>query len=429
MGAYYSFNRFPYTNLHNLNLDWLLQTVANLERRVDSATPATMRGQYTNIYDLIDNPQDGDITADVTDAINAGKSLYFPAGTYHFHLGNISAPVHMIGDGPDTVIGASGSSVFWRASGRVEGCYIARMRIINKASGYGRQEWLHVDEGAAFVNNTFEGLTIENFLRGINAQFADFLWNDFNDCSFIGNQVAGVVLTGMTGKAVNNNTFVSCKFNYNAGIGLAVYATDNAGALANVFVGCNFEGNGMHYDAFGDTPVPEAAVVLGGVNTLVACYLEANNVQDAVMYINGGHCAMLGCTFTLESAALFHGDANGVVNGYALRGQQNQPSARLTKLGSYTDFTVNMSDCNIGVEGGAELVTPYLDFTRGDHITWTGEFGTVVAPGYMSKPVVVKAQTTATIDASISGTGEAMQVIGGQYYIYMLRDGKLHPVR
>ena len=42
-------NKYPYSDFHELNLDWILETVSNLEKRVDSLKNEFFYNYY-NIY-------------------------------------------------------------------------------------------------------------------------------------------------------------------------------------------------------------------------------------------------------------------------------------------------------------------------------------------------------------------------------------------
>lgn len=99
--------KYPYTNFHDLNLDWILETLKKIENKTDgiydyidnaidnidinqkTVDEITKYGTvYTNANALGVKPNDENAAKSnseiVNNALESGKYLYFPSGTYYF---------------------------------------------------------------------------------------------------------------------------------------------------------------------------------------------------------------------------------------------------------------------------------------------------------------------------------------------------------
>lgn len=58
-----AYERFPYTDYHDLNLDWTLQRVKELSNKVDGDIKEVIREQLADLFvDIVYTPSDQTIT-------------------------------------------------------------------------------------------------------------------------------------------------------------------------------------------------------------------------------------------------------------------------------------------------------------------------------------------------------------------------------
>ena len=115
------FNQFPFTNFHEMNLDWLINKQNEIDNKIDNIPSyldswlETHKGEiiseltstaYVNVKDFgakgdgITNDHDSIVSA-INYAKDNGGTLYFPEGTYKL-VGIVDLPigVSITGDGP-----------------------------------------------------------------------------------------------------------------------------------------------------------------------------------------------------------------------------------------------------------------------------------------------------------------------------------------
>lgn len=83
------FQNYPWTNLHNLNLDWLLGEVKSIPDKVDAAVKAhfdSAQAAVINVRNIgvtpENNPDDNALRLNNRDLVPDGAILYFPSGEY-----------------------------------------------------------------------------------------------------------------------------------------------------------------------------------------------------------------------------------------------------------------------------------------------------------------------------------------------------------
>ena len=76
----FNWNKFPWTNLHDLNLDWIIQKVRELERKVLDATQIAVQYTDDKISDLLTGA--GDLTINKSGDVSiTGNSVQLTGGT------------------------------------------------------------------------------------------------------------------------------------------------------------------------------------------------------------------------------------------------------------------------------------------------------------------------------------------------------------
>lgn len=76
----FNWNKFPWTNLHDLNLDWIIQKVRELERKVLDATQIAVQYVDSKISDLLTGA--GDLTINKSGDVRiTGNSVQLMGGT------------------------------------------------------------------------------------------------------------------------------------------------------------------------------------------------------------------------------------------------------------------------------------------------------------------------------------------------------------
>lgn len=202
---------YPWTNIHELNLDWLIDEVMKIKD--GDWTPANFQIANVRDYGAVGDGATDD-TAAFIDAIGSGLPVYVPAGQYLItSLLTITGP-GMFGAGHDSVIDLYGpggiASTKWYVT--VENLAI---NTNDKTSGYALSltgAYSHIRNinltGSSAADgiyiggpsSTLEGSHIENAAIGVTVQGAD---TSINICNCIIRKITGVPTTG-TGILVEN---------------------------------------------------------------------------------------------------------------------------------------------------------------------------------------------------------------------------------
>lgn len=116
------FQNYPWTNLHNLNLDWMLGEVKSIPDKVEEAVKAKLDSAQAAVINVRsigvtpeNNPDDNALRLNNRNLVPLGATLYFPAGLYQIgsdvRLYNATSVIGD-GDGVSTVKFTSVASGF-----------------------------------------------------------------------------------------------------------------------------------------------------------------------------------------------------------------------------------------------------------------------------------------------------------------------------
>ena len=87
----FNWNKFPWTNLHDLNLDWIIQKVRELEIKVLDATKLSVQYVDSKISDLLTGDGDltinksGDVRITATNVVLSGTTISSDGEQLHLH--------------------------------------------------------------------------------------------------------------------------------------------------------------------------------------------------------------------------------------------------------------------------------------------------------------------------------------------------------
>ena len=87
----FNWNRFPWTNLHDLNLDWIIQKVKELEIKVLDAAQTAIQYVDSKISDLLTGAGDltinktGDVRVTATNVVLSGTTISSDGEQLHLH--------------------------------------------------------------------------------------------------------------------------------------------------------------------------------------------------------------------------------------------------------------------------------------------------------------------------------------------------------
>ena len=87
----FNWNKFPWTNLHDLNLDWIIQKVKELEIKVLDAAQAAVQYTDSKINDLLTGDGDltvnksGDVRITATNVVLSGTTISSDGEQLHLH--------------------------------------------------------------------------------------------------------------------------------------------------------------------------------------------------------------------------------------------------------------------------------------------------------------------------------------------------------
>ena len=87
----FNWNKFPWTNLHDLNLDWIIQTVKELEIKVLDAAKIAVQYTDSKISDLLTGDGDltinksGDVRITATNVVLSGTTISSDGEQLHLH--------------------------------------------------------------------------------------------------------------------------------------------------------------------------------------------------------------------------------------------------------------------------------------------------------------------------------------------------------
>lgn len=453
------FEQFPFTNFHEMNLDWLINEVKTNEKEINAnatdidninkeivdikkhAVEGVHDSPYVNIMDFVENINE-DITPVFNDLYSKGyRYFYFPAGTYHIKFEGC-VDYNIKGDGIDKTIIKAIPNIYKCAM------YVDSLQtFINMEEftltspdettakdmhGFRVMSGTGAFEKCTFKNVKFTGLATGFYCEG------RAIWNSFYGCDFYGNYSDGLKVEGVSiNGPFNNNNFYSCKFSNNRNYGIYMKADGRYACLNNVFYGCNIELNGFVFYAWGGSDV-EHSLCFKTIDSVffIGCYFEHNaqserNVSvwftsDSTVYINN-------CTFVIEHKPFFHGSTSCVYlsDSYGIGNKST-----LTVLESYADLNIKTncyqnlgledSNRNIGIQARSEL-----DFTKTNTLRLVGDIPyRTIKPGTITEPVyIITDDTPATIDAGLMEDGNPLPLAAHTAHSFYLINGKLRRIQ
>lgn len=311
------FNQFPYTNFHEMNLDWLLSQVKaipdTVQEEVKNAMASDISEIVTNITSTainIKNPpsplaavkDDVDSSTQMQAIVNYcaenGYSIFIPTGKYIFN--NITIPLNknaisINGCGKNSTIDSTGGDCFiFNGGGNVTPCIISNLYVKNANRGYYFKDLSYIYGVNLYAHACGVGIDIEN------VDHSTFVSCTSRWCTEFGINIHSNNLVGYT--APNNIAFYGCRFGNNYCPGVHLYLASNI-----VFNACSIEYN----TNFGI--LSEYCGGQGGTQFIASeNYFEGNKGTADISIING---AVSGTE--IEGTAIITNNSFNKVNGSA----------------------------------------------------------------------------------------------------------------
>lgn len=248
------FNQFPYTNFHELNLDWIIDEMKKLREDFDSLPDVIIEkliaifklGNFVNVK-LLGAKGDGvtDDTLVIQNALDKYKAIFIPAGTYKISSVFISNDCTMLGENSDSTIldgfvKTTGyeDNVNSNLPGGVHDAILCNLSIIHgglRMYGY-RNLLSHV-----YVHNCEQGLISEwsTYLGGVaetDEGNVGFMETIIEKCRFYNNT------NGVVWKGPHDSIFHDCWFYLN-GDALSLEKSEKYTATATIINNSHFYAN------------------------------------------------------------------------------------------------------------------------------------------------------------------------------------------
>ena len=448
------FNQFPFTNFHEMNLDWLINEVKTNEKgiydnktnieKINKEIAESKKGmndsQYINIKDFIENT-DNDITDVFYDLYNKGyRYFYFPEGTYHIKF-HECIDFNLKGDGKDKTIIKPIPNKYLSAmyidttktNIKMEGFTLASPDNETAKSMYGFRV---VAETGRLDLSTFIDVKFTGFIAGFICE-GRAIWNTFYNCEFYGNYGDGLKVDVNVNHPFNNNTFYSCRFSNNRNYGIYMKGNNIYASLNTVFSNCNIEKNGYVFYEWGGSD-SQHTLFFKYINSVFfnGCYFEHNSQSDSnavVWYVSESEIYINNSTIVTEWKPIFTGDSGSVFisDSYGIGNQST-----LTKDSEYANFSVitncyqfldiKESNNNIGIQ-----VSTGLNFTKTNIIRVTGTANIFsVKPSTITQPVyIVTGETAPYIESYVMGDNNRLTLEPNSTYSFFLLNGKLYRIK
>lgn len=361
------FDQFPYTNFHELNLDWIIDEMKKLREDFDSLPDAIIEkliatfkpGNFINVK-LLGAKGDGvtDDTLIIQNAINKYKSIFIPAGTYKISSVFINNDCTVLGENSDSTI-LDGfvktteyeNNVNSNLPGGVHDAILCNLSIIHgglRMYGY-RNLLSHV-----YVHNCEQGLVSEwaTYLGGVaetDEGNVGFMETIVEKCRFYNNTI------GVVWKGPHDSIFHDCWFYLN-GDALSLEKSEKYTATATIInnshfyanrktacvdnAGCYLFNTQIESTGFNNqtgTDVCALNLAFGG-SRVVNCFIFSNTVGVALK--------MLSSDNYVNDCFLFN-------NATALEcgGQRNDFSVLLKNNTKTHDVLALDKTCNVSIKG------------------------------------------------------------------------------
>lgn len=308
-------HNFPYTNFHEINLDWILSQVKAIPETVQSEVKKILESDISAIVSNITsaavnvkNPpspldpvkDNVDCSAQMQAIVNYcaenGYSVYIPAGRYVFN--NIVVPLnrHAIsisGCGEASTIDSTGGDCFiFNGGGNVTPCVMSNLYVTRANRAYHFKDLSYIFAYNLYAHACGVGFDVEN------VDHSTFISCTSRWCSQYGIDIHSQNLVGYT--APNNIVFYGCRFGNNYGPGVHLYLTSNI-----VFNACSIEYN----SGFGIKA--EYCGGQGGTQfTASENYFEGNQGSADIGIINGAIQDV-----EIEGSAIISNNSFNKVNG------------------------------------------------------------------------------------------------------------------
>ena len=361
------FDQFPYTNFHELNLDWIIDEMKKLREDFNSLPDSIIDklianfkiGNFVNVK-LLGAKGDGvsDDTLVIQTALNRYKSIFIPAGTYKISNLYIGNDCTILGENSDSCIldgfvktNGYEDNVNSNLPGGVHDAIMCNLSIIHgglRMYGY-RNLLSHV-----YIHNCEQGLISEwaTYLGGVaetDEGNVGFMETIVEKCRFYNNTI------GVIWKGPHDSIFHDCWFYLN-GDALSLEKSEKYTATASIInnshfyansktacvdnAGCylfntQIESTGFNNQSGADVCALNLAF---GSSRVVNCFLFSNTVGVALK--------MLSSDNYINDCFLFN-------NATALecRGQRNDFSVLLRNNTKTHDVLAFDKTCNVNIKG------------------------------------------------------------------------------
>lgn len=364
MGLY---DQFPYTNFHELNLDWIINEMKKLSEDFDSLPNAIIEklianfrlGNFINVK-LLGAKGDGvaDDTAIIQNALNKFKAVYIPEGTYKITTLFINTDNTILGENADStilngIVKTSGydENTDSNIAGGVHDAILCNLSIISgglRMYGY-RNLLSHV-----YIHKCDIGLISEwaTYLGGVaetNEGNVGFMETIIDKCRFYNNG------KGVIWKGPHDSIFHDCWFYLN-GDALSLEKSEKYTATATII-------NNSHFYANSKTACTDnAGCYLFNTQIESTGFNNPNGVNVCALNLAFGGSRVMNCfifsntvgvALKMLSSDNYVNDCFLFNNATALecRGQRNDFSVLLRNNTKTHDVLALDKTCNVNIKG------------------------------------------------------------------------------
>lgn len=417
------FEQFPFTNFHEMNLDWIItqvkdipDTVKNEVEKVLNADIASIISNITSTAINIKNPpsplepvkDDVDSSAQMQAIVNYcaenGYSVFIPTGRYIFNNITVTLnknPISINGCGKSSTIDSTGGDcfIFNGGDGSVTPCIMSNLYIKNANRGYYFKNLSYICAINLYAHACGTGFDIEN------VDHSAFISCSSRWCSQYGIDIHSRNLIGYT--APNNIAFYACRFGNSSGPGIHLYLASNI-----VFNACSIEYN----NNFGI--LAEYCGGQGGTQFIATeNYFEGNKGTSDISITSG---ALSGTE--IEGTAIISNNSFNKVNGSASMVLTCNIPATNKSTVSFTRNTIEYygtftSDDLFGLFGSTDFDATY-EFTENK----CANQAAVLRVEYLTKQFINASIANGTITAQTNQyfTVEGSRISGFTNALYIL---------
>lgn len=359
MGLY---DQFPYTNFHELNLDWLIGEMKKLKEDFNNL-PNFRLGNFVNVK-LLGAKGDGiaDDTAVIQNALNKFKAVFLPAGTYKITALNINTDNTILGENADSTIlngivqtAGYDENTDSNIAGGVHDAILCNLSIIRgglRMYGY-RNLLSHV-----YIHKCDIGLISEwaTYLGGVaetDEGNVGFMETIVDKCRFYNNG------KGVIWKGPHDSIFHDCWFYLN-GDALSLEKSEKYTATASII-------NNSHFYANSKTAcVDNAGCYLFNTQIESTGFNNPNGIDVCALNLAFGGSRVVNCfifsntvgvALKMLSSDNYINDCFLFNNATALecRGQRNDFSVLLKNNTKTHDVLALDKTCNVSIKGQLSL--------------------------------------------------------------------------